>query len=113
MHTHARFLFSPLSTSQLDVVDQRGVRRSITTSNHQSVARVMPKTCSLPLSLTDGWNYVCIDVADLQSRSFGVRHAKTTGLRVRARCCLWRVFFQSTPLAYTELPDSLSGLLTQ
>lgn len=82
-------------------------------SNRQSVARVHPKTCSLPLSLTTGWNYVCIDVADLVSRSFGARHAKTIGLRVRARCCLWRVFFQARPLSYAELPDELSGLLAQ
>ena len=90
-----------------DVVDDEGKRRRIESSNHQSIARVKPTVCSVPLRIKKGWNRVRIDLEDLTHRAFGTHYKATLAVRVFANCRIWRCFFQDVDYADGELPVHL------
>ena len=88
----------------VDVVDDQDEQRKIISSNHQSIARVKPTECSVPLRIKKGWNRVKIDLEDLTHRAFGTHYKATLAVRVFANCRLWRCFFQDVDYCDGELP---------
>jgi Protein of unknown function (DUF667) len=63
---------------EVQVLDDKGIRRRFKASNTQSTMRVKPFLCGLPLKLSPGWNQVNFDLATLTNKAFGESHA----------CCL-------------------------
>ena len=77
----------------VQVVDDKHVRRRFRVSTAQSSARVRPFMCSMPLKLRDGWNLVTLDLANLTQKAFGTSFVEVTRVQIHAACRLRRVFF--------------------
>jgi len=66
------------------VLDDRGVRRRFRASSMASTTKVGHLACTLPLKLTDGWNDVQINLAELTQRLYATQYVETTRLQVSA-----------------------------
>ena len=89
------------------VVDHERRVRRLTVSNKQSMARVKAFECSMPLVLQTGWNYVCLDLADLTQRAFGTQYQRCKCVTLRSNCRVLRVYFQDRMYEDVELPAFL------
>ena len=97
---------------EVEVRDDRGVRRRIRASTFQPVSKVSPGIASLPLRLHEGeeggegkgggskassssrkWHRVPLDLDALVRRSWGTRYRETLRVTVHACCRLRRVYF--------------------
>jgi len=75
---------------EVQVLDDKNVRRRFRASNYQSATRVKPFICTMPMRLDDGWNQIQFNLADFTRRAYGERHAVLLGL-CRALCCIGRL----------------------
>jgi len=69
----------------MQVLDDRNVRRRFRASSMSSTTKVGRLVCSLPLKLTDGWNDIQINLAELTQRLYATHYVEATRLQVRAR----------------------------
>ena len=97
---------------ELEVEDSGGTIRKISTGNKQASIRVseVEKFLSMPLETVPGWNHICLNLADLCQRGFGVEYKCTWEVTVLASCRIARIFFENRPLEDKELPPWLQTL---
>ncbi|RLN35764.1 cilia- and flagella-associated protein 20 [Panicum miliaceum] len=91
-------------TFEIQVLDDKNVRRRFRASNFQSVTRVKPYICTMPLKLDDGWNNVQLNLADLTKRAYGTNYVETLRVQVHANCRLRRIYFSDRLYSEEELP---------
>ena len=84
-----------------------GVKRHLICNSKQSISRITKTSCSIPLELTEGWNYLCLDLQELVEAAFGVQYSYTTKVAVYSTTRLWRAFFQDRKYSDMELPSHL------
>ncbi|OEL20103.1 Cilia- and flagella-associated protein 20 [Dichanthelium oligosanthes] len=70
----------------------------------QSVTRVKPYICTMPLKLDDGWNNIQLNLADLTKRAYGTNYVETLRVQVHANCRLRRIYFSDRLYSEEELP---------
>lgn len=98
---------------QLEILQTDGCTVVFIMSNNQSVTRIDRDpdkgggTCTLPMILKPGWNYLNIDLETLLSSAFGTEFDKCTSVTVIADCRVSRLFFQKRAYADIELPDNI------
>jgi len=56
-------------TFEVQVLDDKNVRRRFRASNYQSTTRVKPFICTMPMRLDDGWNQIQFNLADFTRRA--------------------------------------------
>ncbi|XP_073356619.1 cilia- and flagella-associated protein 20 isoform X1 [Aegilops tauschii subsp. strangulata] len=91
-------------TFEVQVLDDKNVRRRFRASNFQSVTRVKPYICTMPLKLDDGWNNIQLNLTDLTKRAYGTNYVETLRVQVHANCRLRRVYFSDRLYSEEELP---------
>merc|ERR1711992_190122 len=79
-------------TFEVQVLDDKNVRRRFRASNYQSTTRVKPFICTMPMRLDEGWNQIQFNLADFTRRAYG------TNCRIR------RVYFSDRLYSEEELP---------
>jgi len=89
------------------VTDNEGINRKITMSNNRSVIAADKKYAKLPLQIGEGWQYMCVDLADITKRCFGANHVVTYEVQLRGPSRLSKLYFQSRMFADIELPPYL------
>eukprot|EP00475_Leptophrys_vorax_P016860 TRINITY_DN23358_c0_g1_i1.p2 TRINITY_DN23358_c0_g1~~TRINITY_DN23358_c0_g1_i1.p2 ORF type:complete len:194 (-),score=7.03 TRINITY_DN23358_c0_g1_i1:23-604(-) len=98
--TDARFL-----SLEVQLVDDKNVRRRFRASNFQSTTRVRPFICTMPLRLEPGaWNTVHLSLADLTRRAYGTAFVEVLRVQIHANCRLRRVYFSDRLYSEDELP---------
>ncbi|VAI19603.1 unnamed protein product [Triticum turgidum subsp. durum] len=70
----------------------------------ESVTRVKPYICTMPLKLDDGWNNIQLNLTDLTKRAYGTNYVETLRVQVHANCRLRRVYFADRLYSEEELP---------
>uniref|UniRef100_A0A087XH52 Cilia and flagella associated protein 20 n=1 Tax=Poecilia formosa TaxID=48698 RepID=A0A087XH52_POEFO len=88
-------------TFEVQVLDDKNVRRRFRASNYQSTTRVKPFICTMPMRLDDGWNQIQFNLSDFTRRAYGTNYTET--LRVQA---------STPPSAGTEHASSVLFLLS-
>ena len=58
-------------TFEVQILDDKGVRRRFRASNYQSATRVKPFICTMPMKLDDGWNQIQFNLAEFTKRAYG------------------------------------------
>jgi Protein of unknown function (DUF667) len=48
----------------------------------QSVTRVKPFICTMPLKVDDGWNNIQLNLSDLTRRAYGTNYVETLRVQV-------------------------------
>lgn len=70
----------------------------------QSVTRVQPYICTMPMRLDPGWNQITFHLADFVRRAYGTQYTETLRITIHANCRLRRVYFTDRVYAEEELP---------
>ena len=55
-------------TFEVQVLDDKNVRRRFRASNYQSTTRVKPFICTMPMRLDEGWNQIQFNLSDFTRR---------------------------------------------
>ncbi|XP_028961021.2 uncharacterized protein LOC126629652 [Malus sylvestris] len=91
-------------TFEIQILDDKNVRRCFRASNFQAVTRVKPYICTMPLSMDDGWNQIQFNLADFTRRAYGTNYVETLRVQVHANCRLRRIYFSDGLYSEEELP---------
>jgi len=70
----------------------------------QTVTRVKPYICTMPLKLDEGWNQIQLNLADFTRRAYGTNYVETLRVQVHANCRLRRIYFSDRLYSEEELP---------
>ena len=54
---------------EIEILDDKGVKRRFRSSNYQTVTRVRDQICSMPLRLDEGWNQITFNLTRLHEES--------------------------------------------
>lgn len=91
-------------TFEVQVLDDKNVRRRFRASNYQSTTRVKPFICTMPMRLDEGWNQVQFNLADFVKRAYGTNYVETLRVQIHANCRLRRIYFSDRLYSEAELP---------
>ncbi|XP_055341125.1 cilia- and flagella-associated protein 20-like isoform X2 [Paramacrobiotus metropolitanus] len=91
-------------TFEIQVIDDKNVRRRFRASNYQTATRVKPFICTMPLRLDDGWNQVQFNLSDFVRRAYGTNYVETLRITVHANCRLRRIYFADRLYSEEEVP---------
>ncbi|CAH2256904.1 jg11032 [Pararge aegeria aegeria] len=80
-------------TFEVQVLDDKNVRRRFRASNYQSTTRVKPFICTMPMRLDEGWNQIQFNLADFTRRAYGTNYVETLRVQIHANCRIRRVYF--------------------
>ena len=72
-------------TFEVQVLDDKNVRRRFRASTYQSTTRVKPFICTMPMRLDDGWNQIQFNLSDFTRRAYGTNYIETLRVQVRYR----------------------------
>ncbi|UYV68080.1 CFAP20 [Cordylochernes scorpioides] len=89
---------------EVQIIDNKSVRRRFRASSFQTVTKVVPFLCTLHLRLEEGWNQVWFNLEDFTRRAYGSGYVETLRVQVHANCRLRRVFFADRQYAEEDLP---------
>ncbi|XP_013713789.2 cilia- and flagella-associated protein 20-like [Brassica napus] len=89
---------------EVQILDDKNVRRRFRASNFQSVTRVKPYICTMPLKMDEGWNQIQLNLPDLTRRAYGTNYTETLRVQVHANCRLRRIYFADRLYLDEELP---------
>ncbi|KAD3336788.1 hypothetical protein E3N88_32307 [Mikania micrantha] len=89
---------------EIQVLDDKNVRRRFRASNFQATTRVKPFICTMPLRMDEGWNQIQLNLGDLTRRAYGTNYAETLRIQVHANCRLRRIYFSDRLYSEEELP---------
>ncbi|GFG38171.1 hypothetical protein Cfor_04826 [Coptotermes formosanus] len=91
-------------TFEVQILDDKNVRRRFRASNYQSTTRVKPFICTMPMRLDDGWNQIQFNLADFTRRAYGTNYIETLRVQIHANCRIRRVYFSDRLYSEDELP---------
>ena len=91
-------------TFEVQVLDDKNVRRRFRASNYQSTTRVKPFICTMPMRLDDGWNQIQFNLSDFTRRAYGTNYIETLRVQIHANCRIRRIYFSDRLYAEDELP---------
>uniref|UniRef100_A0A0N5ANL6 DUF667 domain-containing protein n=1 Tax=Syphacia muris TaxID=451379 RepID=A0A0N5ANL6_9BILA len=89
---------------EVQILDDKGIKRRFRSSNYQSNTRVKPFICTMPMRLDDGWNQIQFNLADFTRRAYGTTYVETLRVQIHANCRLRRVYFADHLYIEEELP---------
>ena len=64
-------------TFEVQVIDDKNVKRRFRASNYQSNTRVKPFICTIPMKLDEGWNQIHFNLTDFTRRAYGTNYLET------------------------------------
>lgn len=91
-------------TFEIQILDDKNVRRRFRASNYQAITRVKPYICTMPLRLDDGWNQIQFNLTDFTRRAYGTNYVETLRVQVHANCRIRRIYFSDRLYSEEELP---------
>ena len=80
-------------TFEVQVFDDKNVRRRFRASNYQSTTRVKPFICTMPMRLDEGWNQIQFNLSDFTRRAYGTNYIETLRVQIHANCRIRRIYF--------------------
>jgi hypothetical protein len=80
-------------TFEVQVLDDKGVKRRFRASNYQSTTRVKPFICTMPMRLDEGWNQIQFNLSDFTRRAYGTNYVETVRVQIHANCRIRRIYF--------------------
>ncbi|VDP79677.1 unnamed protein product [Echinostoma caproni] len=100
-------------TFEVQILDDKNIRRRFRASNYQSTTRVKPFICTMPMRLDDGWNQIQFNLCDFTRRAYGTNYVETLRVQIHANCRIRRVYFSDRLYSEDELPADFKLYLPQ
>ena len=91
-------------TFEVQVIDDKNVKRRFRASNYQSNTRVKPFICTIPLKLDEGWNQINFNLTDFTRRAYGTNYLETLRVQIHANCRIRRIYFTDQLLSSKSIP---------
>lgn len=91
-------------TFEVQVLDDKGVKRRFRASNYQSTTSVKPFICTMPMRLDEGWNQIQFNLSDFTRRAYGTNYVETLRVQIHANCRIRRIYFSDRLYSEEELP---------
>ena len=98
-------------TFEVQVMDDKNVKRRFRASNYQSTTRVKPFICTMPMRLDDGWNQIQFNLSDFTRRAYGTNYIETLRVQIHANCRIRRIYFSDRLYSEEELPPEFKLFL--
>jgi len=98
-------------TFEVQVLDDKNVRRRFRASNFQSTTRVKPFICTMPMNLDEGWNQIQFNLSDFTRRAYGTNYVETLRVQIHANCRIRRIYFCDRLYSEEELPSEFKLFL--
>ncbi|MCP9263660.1 Exosome complex exonuclease RRP44 [Dirofilaria immitis] len=92
-------------TFEVQILDDKSVKRRFRASNFQSNTRVKPFICTMPMRLDEGWNQIQFNLADFTKRAYGTAYVETLRIQIHANCRIRRIYFADRLYSEDELPS--------
>lgn len=89
---------------EIMILDDKGVKRTFRASNFQTLTRVKPNLCSIPLKLDEGWNQIFFNIVDFVKRAYNTNYVETLKVQIHANCRIRRIYFTSHPQNSRKIP---------
>lgn len=96
---------------EVQVLDDKNVRRRFRASNYQSTTRVKPFICTMPMRLDEGWNQIQFNLSDFTRRAYGTNYIETLRVQIHANCRIRRIYFSDRLYTEEELPPEFKLFL--
>lgn len=96
---------------EVQVLDDKNVRRRFRASNYQSTTRVKPFICTMPMRLDEGWNQIQFNLSDFTRRAYGTNYIETLRVQIHANCRIRRIYFSDRLYTEEELPQEFKLFL--
>ena len=90
---------------EVQVRDDKNVKRRFRASNYQSNTRVKPFICTIPMKLDEGWNQIHFNLTDFTRRAYGSNYLETLRVQIHANCRIRRIYFTDKLLSSNNFPD--------
>src|SRR5574343_1484435 len=91
-------------TFEVQVLDDKNIRRRFRASNYQSTTRVKPFICTMPMRLDEGWNQIQFNLIDFTRRAYGTNYLETLRVQIHANCRIRRIYFTDQLLSSKKIP---------
>ncbi|GMH83512.1 hypothetical protein TrVE_jg14250 [Triparma verrucosa] len=98
-------------TFEVQVLDDKNVRRRFRASNYQSTTRVKPFICTMPMRLDEGWNQIQFNLSDFTRRAYGTNYIETLRVQIHANCRIRRIYFSDRLYSEEDLPPEFKLFL--
>jgi len=98
-------------TFEVQIIDDKNIRRRFRGSNYQSTTRVKPFICTMPMRLDEGWNQVQFNLAEFTRRAYGTNFMEALRVQIHANCRIRRVYFADRAYSEDELPSEFKLFL--
>ena len=92
-------------TFEVQVIDDKNVKRRFRASNYKSNTRVKPFICTIPMKLDEGWNQIHFNLTDFTRRAYGTNYLETLRVQIHANCRIRRIYFTDQLLSSKSIPD--------
>eukprot|EP00767_Chilomastix_cuspidata_P000578 gnl/Chilomastix_cuspidata/1151.p1 GENE.gnl/Chilomastix_cuspidata/1151~~gnl/Chilomastix_cuspidata/1151.p1 ORF type:complete len:238 (+),score=137.29 gnl/Chilomastix_cuspidata/1151:309-1022(+) len=89
---------------EVQILDDKNIRRRFRASNYQSTTRVKPFICTMPMKLDRGFNQIQFNLCDFTRRAYGTNYIETLRVTIHANCRIRRVFFTDRLYNEDDLP---------
>ena len=90
-------------TFEVQVLDDKNVRRRFRASNYQSTTRVKPFICTMPMRLDEGWNQIQFNLSDFTRRAYGTNYIEALRVQIHANCRIRRYVHNSNNSSFLAL----------
>ena len=91
-------------TFEVQVIDDKNVKRRFRASNYQSNTRVKPFICTIPMKLDEGWNQIHFNLKDFTRKAYGTNYLETLRVQIHANCRIRRIYFTDQLLSSKSIP---------
>lgn len=88
----------------VQILDDKEVRRRFRVSTSTANAEVKPFTCKLPLILEEGWNQITFPLNEYTKQIYGTTYVETLRVQIYSNCRIRRVYFSDRLYTEEELP---------
>ena len=100
-------------TFEVQVIDDKNVKRRFRASNYQSNTRVKPFICTIPMKLDEGWNQIHFNLTDFTRRDYGTNYLETLRVQIHANCRIRRIYFTDQLLSSKSIPAEYRAFSNQ
>ncbi|CAJ0628646.1 160_t:CDS:2 [Entrophospora sp. SA101] len=73
-------------TFEIQILDDKNIKRRFRASNYQSVTCVKPYICTMPMCLYEGWNQIQLYLADFTHYAYSTNYVETSRVQIHANC---------------------------
>ncbi|KAF2881121.1 hypothetical protein ILUMI_25032 [Ignelater luminosus] len=98
-------------TFEIQVADDKDMRRRFRVSNFQSTTKVRPFCTTMPIGLSPGWNQIQFNLADFTRRAYGSTYLETVRVQIHANARIRRIYFSDRLYGDDEMPHEFKLFL--